>query len=81
MDASIVLVSLAALVNATYAIRKGHNVFVIFVGAAILMFFTVALNAVPGSEMGTAVAATFLLGSIIYRGRDILDMLTSLLNG
>jgi len=79
MDPGLISVAVAVGINAIYAIRKGHNVFIILLGGGVLMFLVSALNAIPGSSMGTAVGATFLIGTIVYRGQDILSFLTSLL--
>jgi hypothetical protein len=81
MDAGIITVAVAVGINAVYAVRHGHNVFITFVGGGVLMLFVSALDALPGSNMGTAVGGAFLLGTIIYRGQDLLSMLTSLMGG
>lgn len=81
MDGAVIATVTATGVNAMYAVRHGHNIFPTLVGGGVLLVFVTGLNAVPGSNIGTAVAGTFLIGTLIYRGGDILSLLSGLLGG
>jgi hypothetical protein len=81
MDGGIVAVLTAVGINTLYAVRHGHSLFVTVMGGGVLLLFVSGLNAVPGSTVGTSIGVTFLLATIIYRGQDLMQFITSLLGG
>ena len=81
MDAGLVATAVAVAINAVYAVRHNHNIFPILIGGGVLMLFVSGLDSIPGSSMGSAVGVAFLLGTIIYRGEDLISLLTSLMGG
>lgn len=77
MTPGMVAVLAAAGINAAYTVRQKKNPVPVLVGGTVLLFFVAAFDAVDESA-GNALGGTFLLGTLVYRGRDFFDFLSAL---
>jgi hypothetical protein len=77
MTPGMVCVLAAAGINAAYTVRQKKNPVPVLVGGTVLLFFVAAFDAADESA-GTALGGTFLLGTLVYRGRDFFDLIAGL---
>lgn len=74
-NGGIIAIGVATGINAIYAIKHGHVLYVTIAGGIVLAFFVAALGSV-----GTALAYTFLLGTLVYRSEDLWSFLSGIIN-
>lgn len=74
-NTGLIAIAGATGINALYAIKHGHVLYVTLAGGTVLAFFVAAMGSV-----GTALAYTFLLGTIVYRSEDLWSFLSGIIN-
>lgn len=60
-------------INATHAVSKGKDPFPTLAAGVVLGTVCVGINAASGTDVGTAFAALFLLGSFLTNGVTTID--------
>lgn len=73
-NTGLIAIAGATGINALYAIKHGHVLYVTLAGGTVLAFFVAAMGSV-----GTALAYTFLLGTIVYRSEDLWGFLSGII--
>lgn len=80
MTGGLIAILASVGINAVYAIRHGHTLYVVLAGGVVLAFFVSALDTFGGGGVGSALAYTFLLGTLVYRAGDLLTVLSGITN-
>lgn len=75
------LVLFGAAVNFTYAIDKKHDYFPGLLAAGMLAMACAFVNDVISPGIGTALAALFLLTSLLTHGVDVINTVASFTKG
>lgn len=73
---AFILVGSAAGINSVAQIQKGRSPFGVLMAGAVLGTICVAANEITRSQLGTLLAAAFLLSSILTNGTRLFDTLT-----
>ena len=79
MNGGLVAIVAATGVNSVYAIRKGHSLHTVLIGGLVLAFFVSGMDAVSDDRLGSALAYTFLLGTVVYRSEELFAVTSGVL--
>ena len=80
VNSAIATVGTAGALNLVYAVRKGSSLPPVLMGTAFLMAICVGLDDLTKTNLGSVIGGTFLVGTLVYRGKDIVAVMNALID-